>query len=275
MNPRSSPRRVWLVYLLLAVLTVLALRALDLGRRLPRPGPGPAPAGTWVGRADLPTPGGAASTAMPMSTGAHAPVAPFTATPAPAPGTPSATPAPPPEQVGILAGHWQYDTGAVCPDGLREVDVTTNVAVRVRNILETAGVTAEVLPEHDPDRPQAPLVGYRARALVAIHADVCDLPGYTGFKVARGTFSTTPGADDRLVACLNKEYAAATLLPVHKDTISVNMTNYYVFREIAADTPAAIIELGFLHDDRAVLTDNAYEVAQGVANGLRCFLRGQ
>jgi len=31
--------------------------------------------------------------------------------------------APAPIRVGIVAGHWQYDSGAVCPDGLREVDI--------------------------------------------------------------------------------------------------------------------------------------------------------
>ncbi len=172
--------------------------------------------------------------------------------------------------------HPMHEAGAASHPEEGEVveiaDITTNVATRVRNILETAGVAAEILPEHAPSQPQAPLLGYRARVLVAVHADVCDLPGYSGFKVARGTHSTTASADDRLVACLNKEYAAATLLPMHEDTISVNMTNYYAFREIAADTPAAIIELGFLHDDRALLTDNAYEVARGVANGVLCFL---
>ncbi len=136
-------------------------------------------------------------------------------------------------------------------------------------------MTAEVLPEHDPERSQPPLLGYRAQALVALHVDVCDLPGYSGFKIARGTHSTTGAQDDHLVACLNQEYGASTGLPRHPNTISTNMTNYYVFREIDADTPAAIIELGFLQDDRATLTDHAYEVAQGVANGVLCFLRGQ
>jgi N-acetylmuramoyl-L-alanine amidase len=275
MDPRHSRLRPTLVYLLLAALTVLALVALDPGRRLSRPGRVAAPAGTWVsGRADGPTTPGDQPAAL-VDSGAHAVVRPFTPTATSAAGGPSPTPAPPPNQVGILAGHWKYDTGAVCADGLREVDITTDVAIRVRNILETAGITAEVLPEHDPAHPQAPLLGYRAKALVAVHADVCDLPGYSGFKVARGIHTTTPDADDRLVDCLNREYAAATLLPVHADTISVNMTNYYAFREISGDTPAAIIELGFLHDDRALLAENTYEVARGVANGIQCFLRGQ
>jgi len=271
------------VYLVLATLTVIALSVLSTRGWLPRRGPAAAPAGTWVSGnpdtgADSPaTPVAAVPTAGATLAGgpAHVVLPTFTPLPTPAPGTASPTPARPPDQVGILAGHWQFDSGAVCADGYREVDLTQDVAIRVRNILTTAGIPAEILPEHNPGVPQAPLLGYRARALVALHADVCDLPGYSGFKVARGTHSTTPEQDDRLVDCLDQAYGAATLLPRHLDTISINMTNYYVFREIAADTPAAIIELGFLHDDRDLLTGNTYQVARGVADGILCFLRGE
>src|SRR5262245_19808897 len=33
----------------------------------------------------------------------------------------TAMPTVPPNRVGIIAGHWQFDTGAVCPDGRMEV----------------------------------------------------------------------------------------------------------------------------------------------------------
>jgi N-acetylmuramoyl-L-alanine amidase len=200
----------------------------------------------------------------------------------PTAGAPATPVPPPPNRVGLIPGHWQFDSGAVCPDGRREVDVTSDVAVRVRAILEARGLEVDLLPEHDPDAPEPPLQGYRAAALVSIHADSCDVPGASGFKVARWPYSYTGTADDRLVACLYREYAAATLLPRHDESITVHMTNYYVhmtnyyaFREIAAETPAAIIELGFLGDDRAMLEDHRYEMALGVANAIRCFLDGE
>jgi N-acetylmuramoyl-L-alanine amidase len=199
----------------------------------------------------------------------------------PAPATPDpATPPTPvptvdPRRVGIIAGHWLYDTGAVCPDGREEVEVTTDVALRVQAILNVRGLAVDVLPEHDPDRPGPPLQGYRAAALVSIHADSCDVPGVSGFKVARWLYSTSPAVDDRLVACLYREYGAATSLGRHDDSISVDMWNYYAFREIAVETPAAIIELGFLLEDRATLDDKRYEMALGVADGISCFLGGR
>jgi N-acetylmuramoyl-L-alanine amidase len=175
-------------------------------------------------------------------------------------------------RVGILAGHWQYDTGAVCEDGLREVDVTLDVALRTKALLEAAGLEVDVLPEHDPDVPAEPVLGYRAAALVAIHADSCEVAGASGFKVARWVGSSTAEDDDSLVACLESEYARASLLPRHDDSITTNMTHYYALREVSASTPGAIIELGFLLEDRAFLEDHRYEAAQGVAGGILCFL---
>lgn len=267
-NRTSDKLALTLLAITVAVMLLGALR----GRSgLPSVGRSPAPEGTWVSGLDAP------ATLQPATAPGLLDVQPTPAAIAAATAGPAAAPAalpPSAPRVGILAGHWRFDSGAVCRDGLREVDVTTDVATRVKNLLADAGVAAEILPEHDPERPQAPLLGYRAEALVSLHADVCELPGYSGFKVARGTHSTTPAADDRLVACLNRTYAAATGLPRHEATISIDMTNYYVFREIHADTPAAIVELGFLLEDRSTLIGNAYAVAQGVANGVLCFLEG-
>jgi len=195
-----------------------------------------------------------------------------TFTPVPPGGRATPAPTARPNHVGLVAGHGQYDTGAVCADGLAEVDVTTDVAQRVRTLLTARGYTVEILPEHDPDVPSPPVQGYRAAAFVSIHADSCEVPDATGFKVARWGFSQMAAQDDALVDCLYREYAAATLLPRHDESITIDMTNYYAFREIGADTPAAIIELGFLLDDRDFLDAHRYEMALGVANGVACFL---
>jgi N-acetylmuramoyl-L-alanine amidase len=175
-------------------------------------------------------------------------------------------------RVGIIPGHWRFDTGAVCPDGLREVDVTLDVAHRIQAILANRGIAAELLPEHDPAQPQPPLQGFRGVALVSIHVDSCSFPGLSGYKVARWRYSRVPDTDDRLVRCLAGAYAVATGLPRHDDTLSENMWNYYAFREIGADTPGAIIEMGFLDGDRALIDDHRYEMALGVADGIGCFL---
>lgn len=201
---------------------------------------------------------------------------PDAAAPASPPMSPSTSPpsaATEPLPVGLLVGHWQYDSGTVCDDGLREVDITTDVALRTQAILATQGYDVDLLPEHDPKVPAPPVQGYRAAALVAIHADSCQ-SALSGFKVARWRYSGMPTVDDRLVRCLQDRYAAATFLPRNDNTISVDMWNYYAFREIDLATPAAIIELAFLLGDRAFVDAHRYEMALGVADGISCFLKG-
>jgi N-acetylmuramoyl-L-alanine amidase len=169
--------------------------------------------------------------------------------------------------VGIVAGHKGNDPGAVCPDGLSEAEVNYRVALEVVDLLERRGVQGIVLDEFD-ERLQE----LKADALVSIHADSCTFPGLTGFKTARVTDSAIPEAEDRLVLCLNQEYGAYTGLPQNPATITDNMTNYHAFREIDRLTPGAIIEIGFLLDDRDILEHKPKIVARGVAAGILCFL---
>jgi N-acetylmuramoyl-L-alanine amidase len=129
-------------------------------------------------------------------------------------------------RIGILAGHLGFDTGAVCADGLREVDITRDIAQRVAAQLRALGYRVDILQEHDPDVPQPPLQNYHAAVFVALHADSCT-PGASGFKVARWAFSQMPEIEDRLVQCLYREYAATTGLPRHDASITIDMWNYY------------------------------------------------
>jgi N-acetylmuramoyl-L-alanine amidase len=53
------------------------------------------------------------------------------------------------------------------------------------------------------------------------------------------------------------------------------MTLYHAFNEIDPNTPAAIIETGFLNLDYDILTKDTATVANGVANGVICFLQNE
>lgn len=169
--------------------------------------------------------------------------------------------------VGIVSGHKGYDPGAVCPDGLTEAEVNYAIALEVANLLARHGVNADLLDEFD-----SRLTGYFADALVSVHADSCTIAGASGFKIARVTDSVIPEAEDKLVACLNDTYARYTGLPQHPSSITDGMTGYHAFREIADDTPGAIIETGFLLDDRHLLQHRPKIVARGIAAGILCFL---
>jgi N-acetylmuramoyl-L-alanine amidase len=172
--------------------------------------------------------------------------------------------------IGIVVGHKGYDPGAVCPDGLTEVQINYTVALEVMELLQRKGIQTDLLEEYDTR-----LQDYRADALISIHADSCNIPEATGFKVARVTLSAIPEAEDQLVACLIQEYAKATQLPEHPASITDGMTNYHAFSEIAPNTPGAIIETGFMLEDRFLLEHRPKLVARGIAAGVVCFLETQ
>ena len=177
--------------------------------------------------------------------------------------------------VVIVAGHSGNDSGAVCPpelDNTREVDVNLNVAERVRANLINLGVDAELLTEFD-DR----LKDYRANALVSIHADSCEYinPQATGFKVAPALSNLYPEQSQRLTNCLRARYGEVTKMLFHSGSITRDMTEYHAFGEISKLTPAVIIEVGFLNLDYKILKEQPDLLAQGVTQGILCFLKNE
>ncbi len=169
--------------------------------------------------------------------------------------------------VGLIAGHWQSDSGAVCADGLQEVELNLEIARRVAHLLRQQGYRVEVLPEYSPK-----LNGYQAAVFLSVHCDSC-VEALSGFKIARMTHSAVPELEDELVHSLYQAYGEATGLQPHPNTITEHMRQYHALRQIAPDTPGAIIECGFMGGDRYLLTEEQDRVAVGIANGLLAFLR--
>ncbi len=187
------------------------------------------------------------------------------------PAYPTATAIPAP-RIGIVAGHYGNDSGAVCDDGLMEMQVNLAIATRVQQKLVDAGYQVDLLQEFD-DR----LDGYQGLALISIHNDTCKLlgPEFTGFKVAAAASNAYPERATRLRECLIARYADTTGLKFHESTVTVDMTNYHTFSEIHADTTAAIIETGFLSADRDKLTKEPDLIARGVVAGILCYVRNE
>ncbi len=172
---------------------------------------------------------------------------------------------PGPIHIGIISGHRGFDSGAVCADGLTEATVNAGIAEQVTAVLQSEGITVEILDEFDPK-----LDNYAATALLSIHADSCMYVNElaTGFKIAGSSYTDSAA----LSVCLEQAYAASTNLPYHANTITADMTDYHAFREVAPGTQAAIIEVGFMWLDRDLLTTNTDPVVQGIVDGLHCFL---
>ena len=174
--------------------------------------------------------------------------------------------------IGIVSGHYKNDSGALCPDGLSEEQVNLQIATLVQQKLAAEGYKVDLLEEFDERLSQ-----YKAMALVSIHADTCDFisEDATGFKVAAALHSVYPEKATRLTLCMADRYAQTTGLTYHPNAASEDMTNYHAFDEIHSETTAVIIETGFLNLDRQILTENPDLVAQGIVNGLLCFIRNE
>jgi N-acetylmuramoyl-L-alanine amidase len=182
-------------------------------------------------------------------------------------------------RVGIVAGHsglhpdtGYEDPGATCPDGLTEVEINQGVADLVVQALEAGGVEVDLLQEWDER-----LFGYRAAALVSIHADSC-IPindEATGYKVTTALDTVVPDKSQRLASCLVDRYGRATGLKYHPGSITADMTEYHSFKEIHHQTPAAVIELGFMYLDREFLTQQPEKAARGVAEAILCYVNNE
>ncbi len=205
---------------------------------------------------------------------------------------PLASPSPTPKypEVAIVAGHWAntssdsvptvHDSGATCPDGLREVDITKSVADQTLTLLQRRGYRTALLEEFDA-RLKRVDPDFAPRVFLSIHADSCltgpDYSFATGYKIAHAEPSDNQEQDDRLVTCLTRSFdrvASKYDKPFNANTITRDMTEYHGFREIDPATPAAIIELGFLGYDRDFLVNHQDEMARGLAVGLDDFLKG-
>jgi N-acetylmuramoyl-L-alanine amidase len=184
---------------------------------------------------------------------------------------PTATP-PLKPRIGIVAGHWGNDSGAVCDDGLTEEKVNLQIATLTMQNLVKQNYEVDLLKEKDPR-----LFQYEARVLVSIHNDSCQYINdeATGFKVAAAQSTTYPEKAARLTACMVDRYARVTGLRFHYNSITRDMTEYHAFNEINSNTTAAIIETGFLNLDRQILTEKPDLVAQGVTEGILCYLRNE
>ena len=185
---------------------------------------------------------------------------------------PTATPRPKPP-IGIVVGHWgdSDDPGAICPDGLTELSINEEIAALVQKELATEGFDVDLLEEFD-----SRLESYQALALISIHADSCKYINdqATGFKVAASAYNPRPERTARLEACLVNRYARATGLEEHAG-ITEDMSGYHAFDEIGEDTPAVIIETGFMNLDRQILTQNSDQIASGIVDGILCYIRNE
>lgn len=184
-------------------------------------------------------------------------------------------------RVGIISGHYgkppesfqtQFDPGATCEvDGevvLTENEINFAIVSKVVVKLRDYGYSVDLLEEFDPR-----LLDYDADLMVSLHSNDCQDYGerVSGFLVSQSQARPTGGVDEKLVNCIRRHYAERTGLD-QRFGLTRDMTDYHVFSDIKPSTPGAILELGFMKDDREMLTMQQELLANAVVEGILCFL---
>ncbi|MBD2259603.1 N-acetylmuramoyl-L-alanine amidase [Pseudanabaena sp. FACHB-2040] len=199
----------------------------------------------------------------------------------PTPTTPPPTPrpaAPPPSVrnerrvVVIDPGHGGVDPGAVGIGGLQEKHVIFPISLRVREILESQGVTVIMTRYDDRTVELQPRVDVAERAnatvFVSIHANAISLsrPEVNGTE---SYYASESGR--RLAATIHASMLAATGM----NDRGVRQANFFVIRRTSM--PATLLELGFVTgaQDAPRLRDPAWQetMANAIARGILQYLQ--
>lgn len=172
-------------------------------------------------------------------------------------------------RIGIVSGHWGYDSGSVCPDGLTEQEVNLRISTLVKQNLVNMGYQVDLMQEFDPM-----LTGYFAPVVVSIHNGSCEYEGdtATGFKIATALGTKNYGAADKLNICLINQYTSLTGLIQNYNKTTPDMTNFHTFNELDPATVAVVMEAGYLNLDRQILTEKPELVAKGISAGILCYM---
>lgn len=178
-------------------------------------------------------------------------------------------------RIGIVAGHWGFDSGHVCApelNNLREVDVNLRIATYLRDILTQRGYTVDLLREFDPA-----LTDYVGLALLAIHSDSCDYinGNATGFKVSSVGAVAYPAEAKNLLDCIEDRFAHLTGAKFAGNLVSSDSELFYDYAMVDPYTTAAVIEPGFLNLDYRFLTEKTELAARGIADGIVCYVRNE
>ena len=171
--------------------------------------------------------------------------------------------------IGILVGHWKVDSGHVCENDIVEANITEAIANQVSMKLNALGYPVKLLAETDMD-----LINYRGPALVALYTGSCeDTPeNKSGFTIGTTLATSDLNSSNALAVCMGEIYQASTKLDFTYQIISPDQPAYTFFEMVNPDTPMIYLEMGSLFYDQSVLVQNSENVANGIVNGIQCYL---
>lgn len=165
----------------------------------------------------------------------------------------------------------RQNTGGLA-SGVAEIDVNKKVANIVKKQLEYyEDIRVELLPATVPPN-------YKADVFISIHADSSTDPKRRGYKSAF-SLPERNTTDKLLKDLVDESFFNASGLPDDHENVSSNMTKYYAFNRarfmhsIAAETPALIIEMGYLsHEQDVVFLKDTKRPATALTEGILKYL---
>jgi hypothetical protein len=171
--------------------------------------------------------------------------------------------------IGILVGHWKVDSGHVCENDIVEANVTEAIANQVSIKLNALGYPVKLLAETDLD-----LINFRGPALVALYTGSCDdtPDNKSGFTIGTTLSTSDLNSSNALAVCMGEIYQSSTKLDFTYQIITSDQPVYPIFEMVNPNTPMIYLEMGSLFYDQSVLIENSEKVANGIVNGIQCYL---
>jgi len=184
------------------------------------------------------------------------------------------------KKIVIDPGHGGNDAGAIGPTGVMEKNVTLNVSLELKRMLEKEGATVILTRETDRTVSEKGAkasdieeLGARcdvanrngADIFISIHADSFTRPearGTTGYYYGK----STSGRGQKLADCIRRNLVEQLGTPSR----GTQPCNFFVVKH--TDMPATLIELGFISNkDEEKLLDSkegVQKAAQGILDGI-------
>ncbi len=173
--------------------------------------------------------------------------------------------------IGVLPGHYGFDTGYQCGaefNFVKENDVNLRLAVMVRDYLENKGYSVDFLHEYDPE-----LTDYTGLALVSIHSSRCDTSDKnSGFFVTTGGKNKYPSESKRLNDCLTYHYSQNSGLDFLGENYIPGEEAFDSFDNVNDYTTISVIHTGFLGNDYRTISERTENLAKGIADGIICYV---
>lgn len=179
------------------------------------------------------------------------------------------------KKVCLDPGHGGYDPGAIGPGGTREKDVTLDIALRLKSLLEADGFevimtrTGDTSPggvtEINADLKNRVTIADNSKVdiFVSIHIN----SGVAGAAGCECYIYSLGGAAEKLARAIQKHLVASTGMANR----GVRTANFYVLRNTSM--PAVLGETGFISNpgEEKLLQDPAFrqKIAKGYAAGIK------